>query len=351
MKKYLLFILLLIVPFMVHAQDVKITDVTLLESTKGIEVDEKPTFENLKISFDLSFREVGEFAKYKVTVKNESKKDYEIENTTKFSDGEYIKYEFSYDGNKVVKAGEEKEFDVSITYNKEVPEELFENGKYTEKNAMIIDLSNQEKNPNTLTFLPIVIICLALVSILFMIKTEQKRGFLYLLLLGLIPLTIYALDKISIEIEASIEIEREGEFVFNTYCSSENITINFYSPSTPTEEIQAKNTYKFAYGMTWEEYLNSDYYQNLTEIQKANFYDFSNVSYYSYEYSNCMDEIDWSYEFEELSEEEYNERYEAAQTAANECASKYTWKSNVQENDKIINSDIGYYMSSRHCRE
>ena len=41
MKKYILFILLLLVPFIVKAQDVKIKDISLVDSTNDLEVEEK----------------------------------------------------------------------------------------------------------------------------------------------------------------------------------------------------------------------------------------------------------------------------------------------------------------------
>ena len=87
--KILLFIFLLLVPFMVKAQDVKIKEVTLVDSTEGMEVEEHPEFENLKINFNLKFSKLGDFVKYKVVLENTSDKAYELENMTKFNEGEY----------------------------------------------------------------------------------------------------------------------------------------------------------------------------------------------------------------------------------------------------------------------
>lgn len=217
MKKILVFLLLLFIPFIVNAQDVKIKEVTVEDYTKGLEVDENPEFENLKLSFDLKFSEIDEFVKYKVVVENTSNKDYEIDDTTSFSEGEYIKYEFSYDGDKIVKSKGTKEFFITISYNKEVPLTAFEDGKFKEKNAMVINLTNGEsssdqKNPYTAT-LPYLIAIIAIISLVLLLVFNKKRDMLLLIpFILFIPVVIYALEKISIEIEANIEIEEHCNY-------------------------------------------------------------------------------------------------------------------------------------------
>ena len=66
-------------------------------------------FEGLNINVHLNFSKVGEKVEYKVTVKNGSKKDYEIDDTTKYSEGEHIKYEVSYEDSNIIKKGETSE--------------------------------------------------------------------------------------------------------------------------------------------------------------------------------------------------------------------------------------------------
>ena len=93
MKKYLLFILVLLVPFFVKAESkVKITEVELVEKDDSVEVIEEPTFEGLSIDFNLKFSRPNTSVSYKIIVKNESKKDYEINDGKKYTKGDFISY-------------------------------------------------------------------------------------------------------------------------------------------------------------------------------------------------------------------------------------------------------------------
>ncbi len=226
MKKILLFIFLLFIPFMVKAQDVVIKEVTLVDSSNTVEADEHQPFEGLNINFNLKFTSLEEYAKYKVVIKNDTKKDYEIDTETKFSEGGYVKYEFTYEGKDIVKSKEEKEFYITITYNKEVPYEEFEDGKYTEKNSMAINLSegeasSSEKNPYTAS-LPYVVILLAIVAlILFVIAYRKKQALMFLIvLLFIMPIVLYALEKLSITLNTTIIIENDCKYKLVTKLGS-----------------------------------------------------------------------------------------------------------------------------------
>ncbi len=350
MKKYIVFILFLLLPFMVHAQDVKITDVTLVDSS--IEAEQHPDFEKLKISFDLSFTEIEDFAKYKVTIKNDSKKDYEIENTTKFSDKEYIKYEFSYDGDKVVKAGATKELFITITYNKEVPSTAYKDGKYKDNNSMVIILSDGEtasdtKNPYTAT-LPYIVIVLSIIAlILFIVAyTKKKKLASLLLVLLLLPIAIYALEKITIEIEANIEIEKKTFFVLRNYCSSEN---NLF-----TEDLY----YEFEEGMTFDDYFNSDYYNKLDSIHKieidgATKDNYTRLLFYNSDFIACEAAIvwpEWKDDFTENEKSEFYIKNSIANQQSEECYSLYYFSYDYDiTTDPIKNSNEGEYKSRYKC--
>ncbi len=295
MKKYLLFILFLLIPFMVKAQDVKIKEVELVDKTDGIEAEEKPEFENLKINFNLNFSKVDEFVKYKVIVENSADKDYEIDDTTSFSDGEYIKYEFSYDGEKIVKSKGTKEFFITISYNKRVPLSEYVDGKFKEKNSMTINLSNEteEKNPYTAT-LPYIVVILSIISIiLFVIAFKMKRSLmLTMAILFFMPAVIFALEKISIAIEANIEIEPRVE------------TMKIVDFNCTVLNQITENTYEYIDGMTWTDIQESEYadqfgekfFENLPDKISVNNFNFNNneidncESENIYEYENCLNE-------------------------------------------------------------
>ncbi len=318
MKKYLLFILFLLIPFMVKAQDVKIKEVELVDKTDGIEAEEKPEFENLKINFNLNFSKVDEFVKYKVIVENSADKDYEIDDTTSFSDGEYIKYEFSYDGEKIVKSKGTKEFFITISYNKRVPLSEYVDGKFKEKNSMTINLSNEteEKNPYTST-LPYIVVILAIISIiLFVIAFKMKRSLmLTIAILFFMPAVIFALEKISIQIEANIEIEPRVE------------TMKIVDNSCTVRNQITERTYEYIDGMTWNDIQNSEYanqfddyfFEHITGEVYDNY-----VNFYNNEYNDC-----------EAGEDPY-----AFESCLNENREKVEFSSEIKP------SDVGYYYYS-----
>ena len=345
MKKHILFILLLLVPFIVKAQDVKIKDISLVDSTTDLEVEEHPEFKDLNINFDLKFRNIHDFIKYKVTVENTSKKDYEIDDTTEFSDGEFIKYEFTYDNDNVIKAGKEKEFYITITYNKEIPDDRYDNGKYVEKNNMTINLSegdssSTEQNPYTST-LPYIVIILEVVALICLIIAYKKKKSLMILLIAplFIPLTIYALEKISINIEANIEVEYTNSTMLFRWCEHDSNGENNYELSIEYQK-----------GMTWEEFFDSEYYDNIDSADALRRLEIDNnfFNYYSNEYDSCKADIVWPKPEDFDSPDDYEAAYDIARQLSNDCFDEYASK--ISDSNEAIKSDKeGYYYNYAGC--
>ena len=265
--KYLL-LLLLAIPFLVQAEtkNVEITKVELVEKSDDVEELEEASFEGVKLNFYIKFINKDDFAKYKVVIKNNSNKDYEIDNSSIFNDKDFIKYEYELDSeDKVLKAKEEIVVYITITYYKEIDTSKFVDGKYIEKNNVSIEFtSNQEDevieepimrfatNPDTSTSDIIkIVVVLAIMSIVLAIVVNSKKGKVFLIaLLLIIPLTAYALEKINLEVETYVMIEEPVETkVF--YIAPDNIR--------NTEEVKDKVEYSFVEGMTWEDWLNSKY--------------------------------------------------------------------------------------------
>ena len=248
MKK-VLFLFLLLIPFIAKAE-VKITSVELESKSEGFEVDEHPLFNGLKINFDITFQNVGEYVEYKVNIYNDTKNDYEIENGVNNSTSEYTKYESRYEGdNNVIKAGENKIVYVKASYTKEVPVTEFTNGTtYEEKKDITIDLSNSEnKNPqtNTSNYVIFITAIILFISLIITLITKHKLHGLSFFLISsaiIIPISIYALEKITIEVEANVEIEKS----VHEFCYTSG-NIPFLENSTWKEFVNNKN-------------LNTDHY-------------------------------------------------------------------------------------------
>ena len=229
MKRVLtVLLLILLLPLNVKAEEnLKITNVELIDKKESVEVLEKPIFTLTKVDFNLKFSEVGGYAKYKITINNNSTEDYEISNETKFSEDNYIKYEFTYENGNIVKSKSQKAMFVTLTYNKEVPKEKYENGKYKANNKMKLELVNNNIVVNvpktykgyTKAMLILGIAALVVSASLLIIIKNKKVKTLIIISLIIIPISVKALQKIVIEINTQIEIE--GKFTGIIYRHNE----------------------------------------------------------------------------------------------------------------------------------
>ena len=229
--KLLLLSIIFLVPFMVfaeskventnHSGDVYIASSELIKASDGVEEIEKPTLKDLNVKFNIRFSEVNQSIEYKLIIKNTSSKDYNISTDNSFNKSNYITYNFKYDdGSDIIKANSEEEMLVIITYTKEVPDNKLTDGKFIEDNAMSLNLSDEITNPSTIL---------------------QRYGVNILLII--------------ITCVSHVEIETEGEFCYKT-----NINEGIANETTPSESYtEVKALYKYRKGMTWEDYLNSDY--------------------------------------------------------------------------------------------
>ncbi len=326
MKK-ILFLLLLLIPFMVKAE-VKITSVELVDNTKNLEVEKNPSFKDLTINFNLKFANTNEFVKYKAIIKNDTNKDYEIEDGEKFNEGKFIKYDFALDNkdNKVIKAGEERTMFITITYIKEVSPELFKDGKYVETNEMTVNLSNDDKeaaNPKTEIgdFLKIIGILMLVAFILALLSKYQLSKLVVLLIAIAIPITIYALEKITIKMEASIEIIEPPKKELTTQYSH----CGYYDDATQTYYRSGSVELKFLEGMTWEEFYESEYANtlnpNLLSLMKRKNYLVNKELYYCERNSTNIDEcIELNVKEVQLTDLIQYEGYEYSESnRGNEC--------------------------------
>ncbi len=218
-------------PFVVKAQEenkVKITNVELDSKSETVVVGE-PTIEGVSIKFDLKFKEVNQFAKYKVTLKNDDTEDYELVSEKDTDTSTYITYEYEIDGESIIKAGEEKIIYVTATYTKEVPaSELDDAGMYKESNASSIELvSGSLEVPDTLKNAGIVgilvILALIVAAIIMIAHNKETSMMLLIMALVLVPFTADALKQIKINVSAEIKIV-PGESKF-CLLSEENYTV------------------------------------------------------------------------------------------------------------------------------
>lgn len=264
MKKFclilILFLSFMIIPNVYAKDNVFIESVSIDSKSEGTNVIEDAKYDGLSLKFNVKFFELNDYIKYKVVVNNPTNKDYEITKNSNFDDNKYISYEYSYDDNDggIVKKNSKMTMYITIKYNKEVPSNMFNNGTFTETNNLIIDLGNNENNtivnPKTSNYILIVLVLLMLVGttiILFTPTINNESKYFSILIIGLLlPISIYAVEKLQINIESNVVISNNPKFCY-TYNGN-----SYY--------------YEYEEGMTWGEYIDSDFNKGYIQLNRNN---------------------------------------------------------------------------------
>ena len=205
MKKLItLFVLILSIIFIpnVYAADVSIESITMESKSDNTTIVNEATYSNLKVNFDVKFTKKDDYIKYKIVINNPTNEDYEITDTQNTKPSEYIKYEYTYDdNNKIVEKNKKTILYVTITYDKEVPEELLLTGEtFQENNSITISLGNNELNPDTgriiVKTLILIILILGIALTIYVNKINKKTLGVLLIISLFIPISVYALKQI-----------------------------------------------------------------------------------------------------------------------------------------------------------
>ncbi len=299
--KYLLIVLLSIFIIPVHAaDDVSIESVDVLERSNNTEVVNPATFNGLEIKFDIKFVEKNDYIKYKVVVSNNSNKDYKISDTSKFNSSKYIKYDYSFnEGKNTVKAKTKQTMYITITFvDDQIPDSLKNaDGTFTETKNMVVNLARGNmftSNPQTSSTIIALLVALTLIvctTSIIGIKRKNKVTAM-LLVFGIsvlsLPLTIMAIEEIQIKVNSTVTINPNIEFCVydvgltrdymplqrrtdakNVQGGMDEIPYNYYK--------QYAYVYKVGKGMTWNEFQNSNYFNqvgNETPKSQEAFYEY-----------------------------------------------------------------------------
>ena len=277
MKRYVKLFILLFVMFIninVFAkEDIYIKDVVLDKNsiTGDVEVLDKATSDGLNLKLHVRFYDNNSSLKYKVTIQNDSDKDYVMSNNILDNNtNEYIKYIYSYDKNSTIKANSSKTFNITVKYDKAIPNNLLDNGSYNFNNKVEVNLINTFINPDTgrSILFGIIIITVIFISIFF-VKKNKKNLLLPLFLLLIFPLSIKAINSITITMNNEIE-------VYN------NMLRSFYGDKT----LNSGNVVKTYLP---EAFHSSDYIKNITTVDFIKNVDIPDNSVISWDLSNKQD--------------------------------------------------------------
>ena len=362
MKKILsiitLFTLLLLPIKIKAAETIEIKSIEIVEQTEeGIEKS-KPTFKDLKVYFDLNFSELKQSIKYKVVLKNNDEQDYEVEDSVKKSEDNFLEYKISNDSSSnIVKAGEERTVYITVTYVEEVPADKFVDGVYRAQNNIKILFNSKEKNPNTLAYgLVAIAIPLLVLSVVLLIVSKNKMAKLMSIAITgmlIIPLIGIALEKVEIEIASEITIQppvKELTLYYDDCSCSASQPLAPKSGTKGTSDTKdctmpGEYTSDFASGMTWVEFIDSDYFaenQWPNDLFDANWEE--DFYYYDKEFDDCMDDADATEYDDSLTQAE---NYEIYADKVDACYIKYEHQASPQ--DRIISNEKGTYFLHGYC--
>ena len=247
-KLFTLIICLLFIPVVYAKNDIEIESITLdSKSDEKVEKD-KPAFENLDMNYNVSFKRVGDYAKYKVVVKNNTDNDFKINIKDAFGKRDFVTY--TYDGAEDLKANDKATIFVTITYAKEVEPGNYIAGIYNDLNKATLELLNDtQTNPETKTGLVVIGVLvgslLLFIVSTFLFKNNAVRFISIVMLFGVIvvPLFTNALSKYIITINTKVEILKTYKVAYRYYYST------FYTKAEVTEnDLESycgSSTYKF----------------------------------------------------------------------------------------------------------
>ena len=200
------------------SNNITVDNITLIEKSDNVLELSKPKINGMDLGFDLSFLNIGDYAKYKVEISNNTNKDYYINKENKFSISNYISYKYEFDDNITkIKKNSKLTVYLTIKYEKNVPVEKLVNGMYIEENSMSIDLSDIIlTNPSTYSnIILLLLIFISLIVFTIINITKKKKIGINILLIGLllIPITTYALEKITVKAQIKITIEEQRNII------------------------------------------------------------------------------------------------------------------------------------------
>ena len=271
----------LFIPNVHAANSMEIESINLVDKSEKTTEISTPSVNGLKIGFDLSFSDVGDYAKYEVVVNNSTNKEYEIKDETTFSSSNYIeyKYEFKEKTNRI-KANSKVTLYITVTYKNAVPADKLTDGKYIENNEMAISLSNQD-NPKTFNnFIYLLLVLLSLIVITLVIKNKKVKSLsIIVIALLLVPTTIFALEKLKLDVATKITIEKKYKVTFIAYETVKKSEVDYetFMKKVSSEKMVSKvdQTADILNGMMVAEtrlFINGEEYINYPVVKEEMLY-------------------------------------------------------------------------------
>ena len=200
MKKilYLTILIILIIPINIFAEDIDIIvdNITLVEKSTNTEILNEPTYSNLDLNFEEKLQDVGDYAKYKIELRNNTNTTYLLNYLNK-EDSNYIEYQLDFlDEDKIIKENGKTTLFITMTKTKEIEEDKYEDGVFIETSGLDFNLIPKTQflkaNPKTRNNMQIIIgILLLSFFILGYFSLKKERTKLLLILISILLIKPY----------------------------------------------------------------------------------------------------------------------------------------------------------------
>ena len=234
MKKIMLYIFLLFMPFLVFAEDacreddIKIESIVLDSTNGNIEQTIEPSNDNNQINLGLKAKDINDNIIYKIVIKNTSNHNYIFDKNSLSTN--YLKYDITYkDGSNNIKAGETKIIYLKVHYAKEPASENLTNGVLTDRPKVTFNLQTDEAktiigemvkeitNPNTKDKISIYVLLLLISLILTLVLRRYKKTKYTVVLILLLFITtnmVKAVCTCTLVINTNLEIDTKNAIFF-----------------------------------------------------------------------------------------------------------------------------------------
>ena len=323
MKKILLplIAILLFIPVIVKAEEKIYIDSIEIDEIKGEAVELEPATANDKtINLNLRMSNKDDEIKYKLVIKNDSEDDFTIDKNSITISSDYMDYSLESDDNNIIKANSSKIIYLRVKYSNEVDPSKFVNGVYQDNITMRLNLKSDDNilNPNTGLPYLIIISLVLIISGVSLILFKKKKISALVIIIGLIilPIGVKALKSYEIELNSKVTITKTRKY--------KAIFLSCQGPTT--------KEFDYEIGMTWRNYMNSSYYNELLE-DESNSYNI--VTNYSFERPTGKIRFLYKDDCDEENED---------------CEIASTYNDKVTLDSMIISSEIGeYYVGESAC--
>ena len=266
----LFFMMFCFIPSTSYAQSgVEIDSIDLLEKSDSVVENSESNFQGMNLSFDLSMKNTGDYAKYKVIIKNKNNTKYRININLSDVENKYFKYSVEFENEStVLNEYESKTMFITIQYVNDIPFDVMTNGVYRENSKVVLQLDNNEfheiENPYTFHNLLCIILVLIIVCVvLFLLFNRKSRIHMILLLFiipCLLPLSVIAIEELSITIDSEITVDKSSKFGFFLnnevveFDYTQGMSINDYYFSKPENNVFSSLYGSGCYGVNFNSY-------------------------------------------------------------------------------------------------